>query len=288
MQLALTNLPPLSPLAPSLLQLDWEDDGAEKELIQIVSSDPALSARLLAAANSAAYAAPGMHYASIGAAVRRIGIKRSVQLATAVLFAGPLGRRLPPALNQSLWLHALTLAFAAQELANHKGVAAGKAAYFIGLVHDLGYMAMEVLRPGTVEQVIAETLSANIGLEQAEVRIFGVEHQELTAMLLGQWGIPQELVASIRDHHQLNIAPESMAAILFGAEKLARSDAVATPLYHGLDHPFQPLTIDRLGIEFLLDQQLELGSAAVDQLSARIIDQVEHLREAATAIGATA
>lgn len=284
MKLALKDLPSLSPLAPLLLELDWQDDDAEKRLLQVVESDPALGARLLATANTVGYAAAGVQYKTIVSAVRRLGLRRSIHLATSLLFADSFSKRLAPAMNRALWLHALTLAHAAQELARLKHLPEPHAAYFVGLVHDLGYLAMEYLQPGCLARIVAEATGVSSNLEEAEARVFGLEHHAVAVQLLEQWGVPADLVAPVRDHHALDIAPDSLEAALFGAEKLARCDAVAEVLYAGLDHPFAALAIDRSGIEFMLEQQLGLGGSTVSQLTEHIIGQVADLREAAAAM----
>ena len=278
MQFALNTLPPLSPLAPSLLEISWEDDDAEKRLLRVVESDPSLGAKLLATANSAAYAAAGARYTTIISAVHRLGLKRTIHLATSLLFAGPLLQKIPAALSQTLWLHSLTLAFAAQELARLKRIPEPNAAYFIGLTHDLGYLAMEFLQPGIWKAIAVLVQQENLTQEQAELRLFGMEHQEVTAQLLEQWAIPDELVRPLREHHALELGAGSMAAILFGAETMARCDEVSRVVYAGLDHPFMPLTIDRLGISIHFEQQLDLGNDTVESLTVRIINQVDSLR----------
>ena len=286
MKLALKNLPPLSPLAPSLLELSWEDNDAEPRLLRVIESDPALGARLLATANSVGYAAAGARYTTIISALRRLGLKRAIHLATSLLFSGPLTKNLPPALGEALWLHSLTLAYAAQELARVKRLPEPNSAYFIGLAHDLGYLAMEFLQPGLLRALADAARRDNLTQEEAELRLFGMDHQEVTVQLLELWNVPEELIVPLRQHHALELDANSMAAIVFGSEKIARSAEVAEVVYAGLDHPFMPLTIDRLGIDFHFAQQLELGSDAVDALTSRIIAQVDSLRAEAAAMTA--
>lgn len=282
--LNLITLPPLSPLAPGLLTIDLDSEQAFGRLIQIVESDPSLSARLIAAANSAAYGLPGQRFVTIEAAASRIGLRRSVQLAVALLMGNAVNQKLSASMSQALWLHALTLATAAQEIARLKKTCDPAQAYFVGLMHDVGYMAMEFLQPGCLAEIVARMGRENISVEQAEARTFGAEHPFVAGMLLHDWKLPQEVIAPIEQHHDMDVDPESMAAILFGAEKIARCEDVVEILYAGLDHPFRPTSMDRLGIEFLLDQQLDMSSDAVDRLIERIVDQVEGLREASQAM----
>ena len=280
----LNALPPLSPLAPGLLTIDLDSDQAFGKLTQIIESDPSLSARLIAAANSAAYGLPGHRFVTIEAAAGRIGLRRSVQLAVALLVGNAVNRKLSASMSQALWLHALTLATAAQEIARVKQTCEPAQAYFVGLMHDVGYMAMEFLQPGCLTEIVARMSRENISLEQAETRTFGAEHPFVAGMLLNDWKLPQEVIEPIQQHHNMDVAPDSMAAILFGAEKIARCEDVVEVLYAGLDHPFRPMSMDRIGIEFLFDQQLDMSSDAVDQLIERIVDQVEGLREASQAM----
>jgi hypothetical protein len=70
---------------------------------------------------------------------------------------------------------------------------------------------------------------------------------------------------AIEHHHSLDIDPDSAAAVLFGAEQIARSGAVVAELYAGLEHPFNAMGMDALGIEFFLDQQLSLSGDKVLQ-----------------------
>lgn len=277
-------LPPLSPLAPLLLGVDQEADDAEARLLRIVESEPLLGGRIIGAANSTAWGLPGARLSTLVAAVRRLGLRRTIELSTAILFARSFDHRLPVVLSHALWLHALTVAFAAKEIARLKRLREPNAAYLLGLVHDLGFMVMEYLRPGTLDEIVRRMTTENISQEQAEQRAFGVEHQELAAQVLFAWGVPAEVIEPIRRHHALDIEPDSLAAVLFGAEKIARCDEVVSVLYAGLDHPFCPLAMDRIGVEFLFDQQLALASDAVDTLAERVIGQVEALREGARAM----
>ncbi len=284
MILRLEELPTLSPLAPRLLGIDSEDPDAERMILRVAASEPILGARLIAVASSAAFAAAGTQYSTISAAVRRIGLRCSLQLAIAQLFSSTMHKKIPTALNQVLWLHSLAIAYAAQELARIKRIEDGGSAYFLGLVHNLGYVAMETLRPGTLAKVAIEAVDSNISLEQAEARVFGADHAEVTAELLQFWKVPEHMGAPIRCHHTLDQHADSMAAILFGAEKIARWEDVEAQLYHGQEHPFRSLAMDRIGIDFLFDQHLELCSDDVTKVGDHIVSQVHVLQQMAAAM----
>jgi len=264
--------------------MDVDDDNAERMLLRVIESEPQLSIRLIAMANSTAYSHSGQSCKSIAGALQRIGFACSRQLAIAMLFGKPMRGKLPSELAESLWVHGLTMAAAAQEIARHKKTVDMAAAYLAGLVHDLGYMAEELCAPGALGRITQVSEGDHISLEQAETRALGVDHIDLSSRILHYWGAPQEIVEAIATHHELDIEPDSLAATLFGAEKLARFSEVTDVLYGEGVHPFPGMSIDRQGLDFLFRQQLELGAEEVTMLAARIIDQVDSFRQCARAM----
>lgn len=278
------TLPPISPLAREVLTLSLDDAAAEAELFRISDSEPQLAIRLVGVANSVAYRHGGPEITGAHQAIRRIGLLRTKQFAVAILFSQPLRARLSAAFAEDLWLHALAMAAAAQEIARIKRHPDAETAYIAGLVHDLGYLAEELTTPGQVARTMARALDANLAPELAEQRDFGTDHAAIATLLLQRWRAPDALVEALRDHHRDDIAPDSLAAVVYGAEKLARYAEVAESLYDGREHPFALLAIDRLGLDFLFEQQLALTSDEVSQLTARIIDQVEGFRSCARAM----
>lgn len=279
-------IPALSPLAIELLSLDLNDDDAQTKLVRVVESEPALGARLMGVANSAACGVSGSRYTNINAAISRIGLRRSIQLAIALLFGHPIRSKLDARTREAFWLHSLTLAFAAQEIARVKLLPEPHSAYFLGLVHDLGYMVMEIYRPGVLGAIVSRMATQQISVQKAEILELGIEHPELSARLLRNWKVPESLVLAVENHHHLDFEPDSDAAVLFGAEQIARSEAVVTALYAGLDHPFSAMGMDPLGIEFFLDQQLSLSSDKVSEIQDTIILAVESLRASAQTLNA--
>lgn len=277
-------MPALSPLAIDLLALNVDDDNAEKVLIQAIASEPQLSIRLMGIANSVAFSHLGQPLHAISDAIRRIGLARTRQMAIAMLFGNPLQQKLPATLTEGLWVHALTMAAAAHEIALCKKAAHAGAAYLAGLVHDLGYMAEELCVPGALKRNAEVSATDHISLEQAEQRALGIDHGKLTWRMLSHWHAPNEIIEAVRTHHDLDIAPDSLAATLYGAEKLARFVEVTEALYRGEAQPFPGMSIDRSGLDFLFGQQLGLSSAEVTTLVEIIIDQVESFRQCARAM----
>ena len=278
----LDALPPLSPLAGKLLRLDWNDEASDRHLVEIIRSEPQLSARIVGLANSVAFAAPGGRPVSaVEACLQRIGVRRAALLSVAALFGHAVSHQLPARAAEALWLHALAVAHAAQEIARLKRLPDLDTAYLLGLLHDLGYFLIEYSRAGSLDALADATVRDHITQEEAEHRLFGADHAELTRRLLEHWELPDELIEPIRVHHHPGIDPQGMAALILGAEHLARAGETVAALYADLGHPFAPLAVDRLGLETLFDDRLALSAEVVDGLLEGIIAAVASLRECA-------
>lgn len=286
--LDLDALPPLSPLAIELLQLRIGDDAAEQRLQRIVSSEPQLAARLVAVANSAAFGLGTVRFATVALALRRIGLRRALHLSLAMLFGQPVSARLPARMREDLWLHALAQAGLAAEIARLLRVAEPAEAYLAGLVHDLGFMLIELAAPGALARVQALAASEGISREAAERRLLGADHGEITASLLGHWGVPDTLVDPQRDHHREDCAAQTMAAALHAAERLAGIEAFADGTHRARTeaHPLaSPADGERVVAE--LAGRLGLDAAELTRVVERVGGQVDGLSGFSRAIART-
>lgn len=279
-----SKLPPISPFAHELFQIDIEQADAEAKLVRICRSEPELSVRIVAVANSVVYRRGGAEVLDPTQAVRRVGLARTKQLSLAMLFGQQLAGYLAPGVAEDLWLHSLTMAAATQEIALVKGHPDPSTAYLVGLIHDLGYLAREVSSGGAIAQAVASAANNKLPLEKAEEKEWGTDHAQQTVELLTHWHVPANLVQIIAEHHQDSLDGSTLAAMLSGAEKLARFDALAQRLHAGRPDPFAPLLIDGPTLAMHLSAQLGLKTDQVTLIAQHIVSQVEGIQEAARAI----
>ncbi|MCB1887421.1 MAG: HDOD domain-containing protein [Rhodocyclaceae bacterium] len=284
--LDLDALPPLSPLAIEMLALRIEDDDAERKLIRILSSEPQLAARIIAMANSAAFGLSRLQFATVPLALRRICLRRALQLCTGALFGHPVSERLAPRTRLQLWLHALAMATAASELARIKHLPHAEEAYLAGLLHDLGYMLAELESAGIIESIAHRAADNGLSMEAAEVEILGSEHGEVTALLLTHWGVPDPYCAMFRRHHATPSDPRSIQAILFSAEKLVRLDVFADELFGDRDHLFADALLPLEGVGGHLLQEMQVDAHELSRIVDRVLGQVATISGLATEMAA--
>jgi HD-like signal output (HDOD) protein len=117
-------------------------DLSNVELARVVSSEPLLSARVVALANSVAMNPNGKSVSDVKNAVIRVGQNAVRSLAVSLAMEQiARAKELEPFKIQAreLWEHSLEVAALAHVLAKQKGTVNPDEALFAGLVHDLGH-----------------------------------------------------------------------------------------------------------------------------------------------------
>ncbi len=194
------------PAMPQVLLRFHEEagnDGVSMDaLAQLVMSDPTLSARILAVANSAAFHRGG-EMRSIKQSLIVLGTRMVRTIAACMVVQSVFGR-LPGARARDLtgfWRHSLLVAEFSRGLAGENGRIDAEEAYLSGLLHDVGQL---MLLGG-----LGERYASLLGRSGIEARLVGLEQPELetdhcavAAWLVDQWNLPSLMADAIRYHHR--------------------------------------------------------------------------------------
>jgi putative nucleotidyltransferase with HDIG domain len=193
------GLRPFSGVVQSLVDHVSHPDFNLDEARRLIESDPALAARIMRVANSAAYRAHGA-CASVAQAIVRIGATNVSGLAMAMsamtLFKGMGG------VGQKIRDHSAGTAAVARELAMCLDLPALSSKVFLaGLLHDLGKLLL--IQTGDVAYAVlaAQELSPS-SLHLREQAVLGFDHAMLGAHVLLTWNIPEPIPQLIARHHQ--------------------------------------------------------------------------------------
>jgi len=102
--------------------------------------------------------------------------------------------------RERLWNHSIAVGAVSSMISKTTGQANPGLVFFSGVLHDIGLCAHERLAPDEFERVISlvDELSAIHAVEQEYV---GWDHGELGAEILQQWGLPEQVAAVARYHH---------------------------------------------------------------------------------------
>jgi len=191
--------PPQTLLA--LLTRCQSDDTGITELAELIGHDPALTAKVLAVAHSAAFHARDGQMLTLAQACQRLGtalikvlvISESV-LQTYGVFSRSINADLRP-----FWTHSLRVAVIARELAKQTDYRLTEFAYLSGLLHDVGRLALLMAAKAELGDLFDapddDTLCVR---EQGRV---GMSHVQAGTWLLRRWHLDPVIVESIGQHH---------------------------------------------------------------------------------------
>lgn len=196
------NLPPAPRILPKILQVLNQPDRDSSEIVDLITFDPSLTARLLQLCNSAFFAS-GNPVSDVQEAVGRLGFNQVYRMVATLSGA----QALSPAqkgygiAHGELWKHSVTTALAAEIMAKEYEEDAS-VAFTAGLLHDIGKVILSEALESVYQKVIDETETNQQSLLEAEKKLIGVEHAELGGRLLALWKFPANLVAAVWSHHQ--------------------------------------------------------------------------------------
>jgi HD-like signal output (HDOD) protein len=202
LQKDLLRIPDL-PSAPQVLTEIWTVLGSEtstaKRLAEVISTDPALSARILRLANSA-YFALLQPVSEVSAACVVLGFDTVKSLAIGVTALGAIGRSVRADFDlDAFWRHSVGVGSVAQRIARRLGLPQPGTAFCGGILHDLGRLVLVALSARRYQEI--SRLVGEGTLREAEAAGLGADHQEIGAWVGERWRFPEELVAGMAHHH---------------------------------------------------------------------------------------
>lgn len=221
--IALRDLPPLPSVVLDLItSLGHEELGASEYAAKI-SRDQALAAKTLRLANSSFYGR-GRQVRSVSEAITVLGLRTVRCVVTAAGMAGSF-RHHPNFDHDTFWRHSIGSALCAQALAGELRRDDGDLAFTVGLLHDVGRLALASAFAPAYAEVEQWRRDKDCPGGEAERAVLGIDHAEVGGLIARQWNFPPAIVDAIREHH----APPATAELtLTGIAHVA--DAIAHAL----------------------------------------------------------
>ncbi len=215
------SLPTPSATALRVLELADQPNCSLVEVADVVSADPAISARILKFANSAQLAGGGPDVTTIRHAVMRLGLRAVKVTALSFSLVTDKDQAKCPGFDHNLfWAHSLATATAARAIIDRNAPTTGDEAFIAGLLSRLGKLVFAVGCPVEYQAVLKPAGSVLKTTIESERSVLDTDHVELGSSLMRQWKLPRVLAQAVQ--YQL----DSRAA---GADQTVRclSDAIA-------------------------------------------------------------
>lgn len=195
-----------------LMRLLGDESTTPDDLQKVVEQDPALSAKVISLGNSAYY---GLRTpaTTISRAIVIIGFKELEFLALGLGLADTFDlRKVPFGFDgEALWLHSLSVSWAAREVAAATRLVDPGEAMLAGLLHNLGQIML--VTHFTVQlQRLMNYVEEGHSFQEAEADL-GLWHEAIGYLLANNWGMPRYLRDVILYHHRPELATENRAIV---------------------------------------------------------------------------
>ena len=205
-------------LLGKILGVVRDENSSPQDLFRLISHDQVLAERVIRVANSVLFGHSGK-IRGLQHAVMFLGYERirTIAMAMGVIEVFP-GRNSNDV--QNLWIHGYEVAYISSVISDTIAMATPDETFLSGLLHDIGRVILfekdreRFSRIGTGDDMFDN-----------EMALFGCTHAEAGGWYAENAGIPEEIVHSIRYHHQPSAAKGNRlgVSIVAAAEGFSRT-----------------------------------------------------------------
>jgi HD-like signal output (HDOD) protein len=225
--ITLQDLPTLPEVMTRILESVSDENTSAEEIAELLSSDHAISARVLRLANSAFYAL--RHPVdSIKRAVVVIGFDavQNLALATSVIDAFSTADQfaLDP---KDFWLHSLGSAHTAKFICDeYQKVGSPDGCFTAALLHDIGKYVFALVMKKEYAEVIKHSKAEGIPLYELEKKQFETTHSEIGTWLADKWRFPdliKTVIANFNNFSEYRGEFRNEVAIVIVSDRISRT-----------------------------------------------------------------
>ncbi len=267
----LVGLSPLPLLADRILRLPLEQLSDESALVDVLKTDPALSASILRRVNSS-YFGITRKVNDLTKAATLLGISELRNLALTVLVKRMFDQ---PATygsynREALWRHSLAVAVSARKIARVTGAVPQHEAYIAGLLHHVGTLLIDLHLRTTFCKLIKQ-LSESEPTYRKERELLSFDQAQLGAHVARCWHFPTNITDAIHYHEspsQYAGDHEKLVYIVSVADYLcSRAGMTALGVFNTTppsDFAYAILGVDRVALAIIWDDLLTHIADATD------------------------
>ncbi len=226
----------------------------------VIGHEPALTARLLRLANSAALRLP-TKVDSVPMAITVLGTRslRELLLATAVATAFErINTKLVDVAD--FWHHSIYCGMLTRLLSRRLGWANSEQVFIGGLLHDLGKLVIYHQLPYQASQVLTQIKRSQQPAYLIERELLGFDHARVGEALLKSWDLPEIFCEIVAHHHE----PQASSAYARETQLVYLANSLCKKI-----EPGHKLGDNERGDEVLCRQvavQLGLSGEAMEEL----------------------
>ncbi len=195
-------LPTLPQTVQRVQEATADPDTSMRDIADIVSNDPAISAKLLRLANSAAYGFLSK-INNVHSAITLLGMRETYMavLTSAVIDITESSKHFD---HESYWKSSMFCAAAARNIATAAGHKRKAGIFTAGLLADIGRFALSEVAPIRYAKIDQDLMGQELCV--MEEKTLGIGHPEAGHILAVHWQMPDEISEPIRFHHRPELA----------------------------------------------------------------------------------
>jgi HD-like signal output (HDOD) protein len=220
------GLPTLPSMLNNINRMVLNPATSAKEVAQVISSDPALTSKVLRVVNSSFYGFPN-RITTVSHAIVILGFNtiKSIVLSSTIFDVFRRGAKPGDFDRGEFWKHSIGCGAAAKVLGRRINYPMLEELFIAGLLHDVGKIVLDQYVPDKFGEVVNLVRTRDILISEAETEILGVTHADVGAWLFEKWNLSKGLTDTVRCHHNPALAGESQrfAEIIHVADVLVRA-----------------------------------------------------------------
>lgn len=232
---ACPKLASLGSINSALKSLVHSDRSETSQIAAIIRQDPSLTTRVLRLVNSV-YFGLATKVNNIEEAVLFLGTRNIRELSAATPVIEELQKLhtdWPDVPWREHWRHSIGTAIMTREVLSATGISIDdETDYIIGLLHNVGKVVIANTFPAEFAEFLKSSPLSPADANDIEREILGADHAEIGARYLERQRLPDEIVESIRYHHDPASAPnhQLLAAAIQLADSLVRHAGITEGL----------------------------------------------------------
>ncbi|MBI4776085.1 MAG: GGDEF domain-containing protein [Deltaproteobacteria bacterium] len=197
------NLPTLPGIAIRIMEAVRKDNSTLKEISDILSVDPPLSAKILKAVNSPLYCLV-RPVTSVHHAVTLLGtnVVKNLALSFSIVQTNHKSGGADSGFDYALfWKTSIISAVTSKLMMKKIRPETAEDAFVLGLLHNIGTLALQNGCPDQYALVLEEMRATQRYCHDAEQTAFGFNHMDVGEYLIRSWGLPERFSIPVRYHH---------------------------------------------------------------------------------------
>ncbi|MCB1788761.1 MAG: HDOD domain-containing protein [Gammaproteobacteria bacterium] len=177
-----------------------DPDSCMADVVEVVGSDPALTARLLRIVNSA-YFGLATEIDTVSRAINLLGTQEVHDLVLAVSVAQSFSGMSPAMMDvPRFWRRSFTAAVCAKELAKLCDVLDADRLFVSGLLSDIGHLFLYQYAAEQAQRAMLLASERGMPLFLVEREVLGIDYAQVGAELMRRWHLPQTLWEPTESH----------------------------------------------------------------------------------------